>query len=127
MGANFTGVIIEESLTDTKVLKKLKIVKTEVEKTTPEHKSSAKQWTLHTVEIPENQVSKVAKELSKALEKEHGWYADFKNDTHHYIVFSGRVFYIDRTSRAQYDRARAYGISIGIPEDQVDFEKEVKA
>ncbi len=125
--AAFIGVIIEESLTDNSILKKLKITKTEVEKTTPEHKSSVKQWTLHTVEIPENQASKVAKGLGKALDKAHGWYADFKNDTHHYIVFSGRVFYIDRKGRAQYDRARAYGISLGIPEGQLDFENDAKA
>lgn len=126
MGTDFVGVIIEESLEDNSILKKLKITKTEIEKTTEEHKSSAKQWTMHTVEIPEKQASSVAKELSKALDREHGWYADFKNDTHHYIIFRDKVFYIDRTSKAQYDRAKAYGISLGIPEYQVDFHPDVK-
>ena len=126
MGADFVGTIIEESLEDVSILKKLKITKTEIEIVTEKHKTPwVKQWTLHQVEIPEGQASKTAKALSKVLDSNHSWYADFKNDTHHYIIFRGKVFYIDRTSKAQYDRAKAYGISLGIPEYQVDFHPDV--
>jgi hypothetical protein len=127
MGADFTGTIIEESLEKPAVLKKLKVTRTEVEKVTAEHRTPwIRQWTIPAVEVPENQASKIAKELSRSLDSKHAWYADFKNDTHHYIIFYGKVFYIDRTSKEQYGRARAYGISLGIPEHQVDFEKEAK-
>lgn len=123
----YKGVIIEESLENKDILKDVKIFGTKVEEVTEGHKTPwIKQWTLHTVEIPENQANDVAEKISKALDSKHNWYADFKNNTHHYIVFRDKVFYIDRKSKEQYDKAKKYGISLGIPEYQVDFHPEVK-
>ena len=83
----FIGVIIEESLENRNILKKVKIIKTEIEPVTPEHKTPwIKQWTLHTVEISENQAREIAQELSKSLDSQNHWYADFKNDSYHYIM-----------------------------------------
>lgn len=124
---NYQGVIIEESLENKDILKDVKILETKVEEVVEEHKTPwIKQWTLHTVEIPENQVASVAEKISKALDSEHNWYADFKNDTHHYIIFRDKVFYIDRKSAEQYNEAKKYGISLGIPEYQVDFAPDDK-
>ena len=124
---NYKGVIIEESLENKDILKEVKILETKVEEVVEEHKTPwIKQWTLHTVEIPENQVASVAEKISKALDSEHNWYADFKNDTHHYIIFRNKVFYIDQKSKEQYDEAKRYGISLGIPEYQVDFAPDDK-
>lgn len=124
---DYKGVIIEESLENKDILKDIKISETNVEEVVEEHKTPwIKQWTLHTVEIPENQVVSVAEKISKALDSEHNWYADFKNDTHHYIIFRDEVFYIDRKSEKQYDEAKRYGISLGIPDYQVDFAPDDK-
>lgn len=124
---NYKGVIIEESLESKDVLKRVQILSTKVEQVTEEHKTPwLKQWTLHTVEIPENQTRGIAEKISKVLDSEHDWYADFKNDTHHYIIFRNKVFFVDRRSKEQYDEAKKYGISLGIPEYQVDFHPEVK-
>ena len=124
---NYKGVIIEESLENKDILKDVKISETKVEEVVEEHKTPwIKQRTLHTVEIPENQVASVAEKISKALDSEHNWYADFKNDTHHYIIFRDKVFYIDRKSKEQYDEAKHYGISLDIPEYQVDFASDDK-
>lgn len=126
MAKNFIGVIIEESLENKDILKKVKIMKTKVEQVTEKHKTPwIKQWTLHTVEIPENQAKIIAQNLSKSLDSRHNWYADFKNDTHHFIVFRNKVFYINRRSKEQYDQAKQYGISLGIPEYQVDFHPDI--
>jgi hypothetical protein len=87
---NYEGVIIEESLKDKSILKDIKVVSTKVEPITKEHKTPwLKQWTLHTVSIPENEADNVAETLSKALEPNY-WYADFKNDRTHYIIFPTR-------------------------------------
>ncbi|PJB88103.1 hypothetical protein CO083_03505 [Candidatus Roizmanbacteria bacterium CG_4_9_14_0_8_um_filter_34_12] len=126
---NYQGVIIEESLESKEVLKKIKIISTKVEPITNEHKTPwLSQWTLHTVKIPDNEAKEIAEEISKSLDRNHGgsWYADFKNDTHHYIIFRDKIFYIDRKSKEQYDEAKSYGISLGIPEYQVDFHPEVE-
>jgi len=60
------------------------------------------------------------------LDSKHNWYADFKNETTHYIIFRNRVFKIDRTKKEQYDEATRYGISLGIPDYQVDFSPHIK-
>ncbi len=126
MTKDFIGVIIEESLEKKDVLKKVKIIKTKVEQVTDKHKTPwLKQWTLHTVEILENQAKEIAEELSKSLDSKHNWYADFKSDTHHFIIFRNKIFYIDRRSKEQYDKAKSYGISLGIPEYQVDFHPDI--
>lgn len=127
---NYKGSIIEESLENKEILKKINITSTRVEKVTEEHETPwLTQWTIHVVEIPENEVKTIAEELSKCLDSGHGgsWYADFKNDTHHYIIFRDKFFNIDRKSKKQYDEAERYGISLGIPERQlINYEGEYK-
>ena len=124
---NYKGVIIEESLENKDVLKDVTILSTKVEQVTEEHHTPhLKQWTLHTVEVSEDRGEEVAEKLSKVLETNHGhWYADFRNDKFHYIIFRNRVFYVDRKNKEQYDEAERYGASLGIPEHQlINFEGE---
>ena len=126
---NYQGVIIEESLENKEVLKKIKIISTKVELITEEHKTPwLLRWTLYTVEISDNMAKEIAEEISKSLDRDHGgsWYADFKNDTHHYIIFRDKILYIDRKNKEQYNEVKRYGISLGIPEYQVDFHPEVE-
>lgn len=119
---NYKGVIIEESLERADVLKDVKIISTKVEPVTEEHKTPwLKQWTLHTVEIPEERSDEIAEKLSADLEKEHNWYTDYKNDRYHYIIYRGKIFKVDLRNPVLYKEAKEYGISLGIPEYQVDF------
>ena len=124
---NFTGVIIEESLMDKSVLDDVKIVSTKVEPVTEEHKTPwVKQWTMHDVEIPADKAAEVAEKISKALDHEHNWYVDYKTDKEHFVIYTNKVFHItDRSDKAQYDEATKYGISIGIPDYQVDFSPHI--
>ena len=125
--ANFTGVIIEESLENKDVLQKVKIIKTKDEQINKEHKTPwVKRWTLHTVEISENQADEVAKELSTSLDSQHSWYADFKNDVFHYIIFRNKVFKVDRSKPEQYKEVTKYGLTLGIPDYQLDFSPHIK-
>lgn len=99
---NYKGVIIEESLQDKTVLKKLKIISTNVEVVTEKHQTPyLNQWTLHTVEIHSD------------------WYVDYKNDQYHYIIYPYKVFKVDLKNPVLYRAAKQYGISLGIPEYQV--------
>jgi len=127
--SNFSGVIIEESLENKSVLNKVKILSTKVEKVLEKHKPPwLSQWTLHNVEIPESKAEEIAEDISKSLDRSHGgsWYADFKNDKTHFIIFRNKIFKIERTSKEQYEEATRYGISLGIPDYQVDFSRFVK-
>lgn len=125
---NYFGTIIEESLVGKDVLKMVKVLSTKVEPVEEEHKTPwLAKWTLHKVEIPENKAEEVAQKISRTIDSSHGsWYADFKNDQWHYIIYPQKIFKIDRKKPEQYQQARDYGISLGIPEYQVDFSPEIK-
>ena len=124
---NYKGVMIEESLKDTSVLKNVDIISTKVEKVVKSHKTPwLTQWTLHTVEIPEEKAQEIANAISKALESEHNWYADFKNKQFYYIVFKGKVFKVDRSKSDEYEEVKKYGISLGIPDYQLDFSPDIQ-
>lgn len=124
---DYNGVIIEESLADTAVLEKLRILSTKVEPVTKGHKTPwLSQWTLHTVEVPDERAGEIAMDISLALDPEHGgsWYADFKNEQDHFLIFRRRIFVIERACPAQYEEAKQYGHSLGIPEYQLDFDPQ---
>jgi len=125
---NYVGTIIEESLENNDFLKMVKIISTKVELVSDKHKTPwVKQWTLHKVEIPEGQAAEVADLISKSLDRNHAWYADYKNQDHHYIIFCDKVFFVnDRKSKEQYEKPKQYGIALGIPPYQVDFHPEVE-
>jgi len=119
---NYKGVIIEESLANSDVLKSVAIIGTRIESVTAHHKTPwLKQWTLHTVELPEDKSDAIAEQIGSSLENDHSWYADFKNDKYHYIIYRNKVFKVDLNNPRMYKNAKEYGISIGIPEYQVDF------
>lgn len=124
---NYQGVIIEESLEDKSILSEIKIINKKIEPVTKEHKTPwVKQWTLDTVEVSDDQADNLARRLSTALDSEHAWYADYKNEKTHYIIFRDKIFKIDLKDKKQYDEAKNYGLSLGIPEYQVDFHPEVR-
>lgn len=128
---NYSGVIIEESLQSTEVLKHLTIVSTKVEPITEDHKTPwLKQWTLHTVAIPEEKIVAVAGEISSVLDSDDtgksSWYADFKNDSTHFIIFRDKVFQVNRSNPKEYEDVVAYGVSRGIPDYQLDFSPQIK-
>lgn len=122
-------MIIEESLEDRSILKDVKISSTKVEQVKEGHKTPwIRKWTLHTIEVPEEKAEELAWKTSKALDSHpaHPWYADWKNAETHFIIFYGKVFKVRRTSKEEYDAVKAYGLSLGIPEYQIDFHPEVK-
>jgi hypothetical protein len=122
---DYTGVIIEESLDDKAILKRLKILSTEIKPVTERMKSPwLTQWTLHTVLVPEKAADVVAAEISAALEMKHPWYADYRNDRWHYVVFRGKIFKVDWNTPGEYKAVTDRGVGIGIPKYQVSFANE---
>lgn len=114
---NYKGVIIEKSLESKDVLGNVMILSTKIEEVTEKHKTPwIRQWTLHTVEMSEDRGEEIAEKLSQALDSQHAWYADFKNEKFHYVIFRNKAF----------REAMEYGISLGIPWYQLDFSPEIE-
>jgi hypothetical protein len=124
---NYQGVIIEESLDNKAVLGKVKIIKNRISPVVEKHRTPwVKQWIMYTIEIPEQDAEKIAEQLSKDLDKEHAWYADFKNENYHFIIYREKIFKVDLKNPVLYKDAKLYGISLGIPDYQVNFAPEDK-
>ncbi len=122
----YRGVIIEESLENTDVLKLVKILDTKISPVNEKHQTPwVKQWTKHTVEVAEDKVEDISRQVSQALDHEHDWYADYKNETTHYIIFRDKVFKVDRTKKEEYEAAKEYGLSLGIPDYQLNFSVKI--
>ena len=125
---NYFGTIIEESLENPSIMKELKVLSTKIEPIEDKHQTPwAKQWTLHKVEILESVAASVAEKLSHLIDTSHvsSWYADYKNEQFHYIIFRDKIFKVDRAKKEQYAEATKYGISLGIPDYQVNFSKDI--
>lgn len=119
---NYKGVIIEESLTDCEIIKELEVVQTEVEEVTESQGTPwLDKWTMQTVLIPESKIDEYTERLSKIIDVNHcsDWYCDFRNDSYHYVVFSNKVFKLDRGNKKDYDDMRKYATSLGLPEAQL--------
>lgn len=116
----YKGDIIEESLLNKEVLKNVNIISTRVETVTEKHQTPwLSRWTLDTIEVNENEADSLAKKLSEAIDPEHGWYIDYRNDKYHYIIFKDKVFKVDRGKKTDYDEMIKYGLSAGTPDYQL--------
>ncbi|MDQ1284498.1 MAG: hypothetical protein QG620_846 [Patescibacteria group bacterium] len=113
---NYKGDIIEESLENKNVLKDLNIISTRIEKVTEEHQTPwLSQWTLHTIEVADEEADNLAEKLRDALDSEHGWYIDYRNENYHYVIFKDKFFKLNRGKKSDYDKMIRYGISVGTP------------
>jgi hypothetical protein len=118
---DYEGILVEESLKDKSVLDSLFITSTQVEPVTVAHRTPwLKHWTLHAILVPAEDAAIVALQLGVAIDR-GGWYADYRNNTTHFVIFPGKIFKIDRQRPEHYAETVAYGVSIGIPEYQLDF------
>jgi hypothetical protein len=88
LGNDFEGVIIEESLEDRSVLKRVKILKTKVEKIPPKYNIPwLSEWTKDIIVVPESEAEQIAEEIRKSLDRKHdNWYAFFNNKKIHISV-----------------------------------------
>lgn len=120
---NYKGTIIQESLGDQSVLRDITILATRVEEVTEKHQTPwLKQWTLHTVEIPEEKADEFAQKISTSFDPKHpNWYVDFKNNIYHFIIFPNKIFKVDVASPILYKETKSYGMSLGIPDYQLNF------
>ena len=78
-------------------------------------------WTFIEFVAPDSVSPQLARALSSALRADGGWYADYSTGEDRVIVFAGRVFQYPRGDVPGRAAAQAYGLSVGIPEHQLDW------
>jgi hypothetical protein len=78
-------------------------------------------WTFVDFEIPDEQADRLAAALAAALLPDDGWYADFRSDEEHVVVFAGRVFRYRVGDAAARALVVEHGRAAGTPERQLDW------
>jgi hypothetical protein len=63
----------------------------------------------------------LAQVLSHVLERDGGWYCDFRSNNEVFVVFCDRVFPYRRGDPAARSTAEDYARSVGVPESQLDW------
>lgn len=111
----YTGTIIEESLSDNRIVNHLHISKVRLS----EEDEPAKRWHLYTVRVTRKQIESLADHMKQ------GWYMHFWDEHHHIIVvFKDHTFEFGKNDESARRDAIEYGVSVGIPAEQLDFPTE---
>ncbi|MGW1024537.1 hypothetical protein ACWD4J_12645 [Streptomyces sp. NPDC002577] len=79
-------------------------------------------WTLLDFQAPEAEAERLADAVAECLEPTGGWYVNYNTTTEAFVVFAGRVFRYPRGDAASRAEVQEYARSIGIPEEQLDWE-----
>lgn len=112
MDKEYKGTIIEESLEDNRILNGLEIIKFKITR----DDNPQNRWHLFTVKISEEKI----KEISKLI-KSGKWYMHFWDNNHIIAVFKDRIFEFYYDNKSSWEEAISYGVSLGIPVEQLDF------
>jgi DNA-directed RNA polymerase beta subunit len=108
----FSGTIVKESLEDARILDTLRTSKVRV---TDEEKPEER-WHLYTVKVTPEQLQRIA-----AVMKPRNWYAHFWNGNNVRVVFRDKIFAQKADDVGSWQPAIRYGLSVGIPREQLDF------
>lgn len=69
----------------------------------------------------DDQAEALAEAFASSLEREGGWYADFRAGEDHVVVFADKVFRYRRGDRDGRGEAMRYGERVGVPLHQLDW------
>ena len=106
METTWTGMIIMESLKNPDILSGFKVVDIRTDD----------DWHIYTVQVDRAGLETVRDNLVD------NYYAHFKSGRAGAVVFKDRAFEMSVADKSTWAPAIEYGISIGVPAEQMDFE-----
>ncbi len=104
----YKGTIIENSLNNKDILKKVRINKTWKDG----------DWILHSISLDEDQIPELSNSLDNGPWYIHLWYQG-KDDVK--VIYKDKVFDIKFSDKSTWTDAVEHGKTLGIPEEQLDF------
>ena len=79
-------------------------------------------WTMIFFRVDDADAERLASWFADSLISEPGvWYADFRNDAEHFVIFPGRIFRYRLDDRDGRQQAVDHGRRLGVPETQLDW------
>ena len=113
------GLLLKESLIQLDILSALKITSTETWNIQNPAPGQPALWTAIRFETEDSQADLMAEELSRFLKPQ--WFIDASTDSLVYVIFHGKVFRYPKGDKEQRELARQYGLTLDIPERQLDW------
>jgi hypothetical protein len=113
------GVIIQEGLKDSSILEHVKIVKTDMERL--EEEEGLGDFHFHKVEVNDQDLNTVVEMAMNGLRE--SWYMHLVNGERMKVIFSGKVFEVQKGDTNQFKKIKEYAISQGILEEQIEVER----
>ncbi|KLU63325.1 hypothetical protein CEB3_c03050 [Peptococcaceae bacterium CEB3] len=107
----YQGVIVEESLEDNRLLNEITINSVRISK----DENPSDRWHLYTVSVSEELIDKLSKNIKDK------WYMHFWEEKNVIAIFKGKIFKFNYDDKGSWKAATEYGLSIGIPHEQLDF------
>jgi hypothetical protein len=105
---DYKGIVIEESLENIRLINQLEVIKVEISKEEPV-------WHMYTVNVSMKDIEK----LSRAIKQ--GWYMHFWKGRIVIAIFKNKKFEFDYDNKSTWKNVINYGLSLGIPKEQLDF------
>ncbi len=112
MEREYKGTIVEESLEDNRILNGVEIVGFRISK----NENPQDRWHLYTVKVSKEDIKKISKYIKLGK-----WYMHFWKDKDVFAVFKNKVFGFKYDNKSTWKDAVEYGLSLGIPKEQLDF------
>ncbi|MCP6719532.1 MAG: hypothetical protein KJI71_04920 [Patescibacteria group bacterium] len=111
MNREYRGIIVEESLKDNRILNDLEIIKVRIS----EQENQAERWHLYTVKVSKKDINILSKNIKPK------WYMHFWKGRNIIAIFKDKKFEFNFDNRATWEPVIKYGLSLGIPKEQLDF------
>jgi hypothetical protein len=117
--AVYSGALIAESLRVGTELQGIPLTVTKVSRIRVEDEPEL--WTLIYFDVAAARAEDLAQVVSHVLERDGGWYCDFRSNDEVFVVFCDRVFRYRRGDPATRSTVEDYARSVGVPESQLDW------
>lgn len=112
MEKSFTGIIVEESFDDNRIINGLEVKKVKISG----HSNPSDRWHLYEVSISKDEIHELAGHMIDT------WYMHFWKGSDVIAVFSGNhVFEFNYNDKSTWSKVLEYGRKVGLPEEQLDF------
>lgn len=109
--SEYKGVIVEESLEDNRILNDFKIIEFRISK----EENPANRWHLYTVQVSKEDIVRLSKNIKQK------WYMHFWKGRNVIAIFKDKKFEFNFDDKSSWKPVVEYGLSLGIPKEQLDF------
>lgn len=111
MNNEYKGIIVEESLIDNRMMNDFNIIDFRISS----DENPADRWHIYTVMIDRNDMDRLSRNIKSR------WYMHFWKNREVIAIFQGKKFEFDYDNKSSWAPAVEYGLSMGIPKEQLDF------